>query len=166
MDVSKWNWLADTFWYVPEPFLPALQLDPGSGQHQWMVDQTVWHISAYELGYFWGTIGVLTYPESSGSSHQTPVGMYLQGSVLPDGRAQITFVPKQDRGASAAVTATGVLTENQVGWGFNMQMSTGSQEILSHWARMLRCYPGDDAWKQLPGTDDSLPEFMKKAGQS
>ncbi|MEN9867690.1 MAG: hypothetical protein RL748_3280, partial [Pseudomonadota bacterium] len=51
---AQWAWLTDTYWYVRTPDLPALQLDPEDNLLSWLVDQTVWHISGYKNGYFWG----------------------------------------------------------------------------------------------------------------
>jgi hypothetical protein len=49
---TTWDFLADTYWYVTPPDLPALQLSPDDGVLTWRGDQTVWHISGYENGYF------------------------------------------------------------------------------------------------------------------
>ena len=44
-----WSWLADSYWYVPRPDLPALQLDPEDNVLSWLVDQTVWQRSGVPL---------------------------------------------------------------------------------------------------------------------
>jgi len=90
-----WSWLAGTYWYVPRPDLPALQLDPEGNVLSWLVDQTVWHISGYQSGYFWGVTAALTYdageePPAAGPGSR--VGhLTMLGTVLPEGQIQITF---------------------------------------------------------------------------
>src|SRR5215467_14517338 len=59
LDRIDWSSLQDTYWYVPPASLPALQLDPDSGTLNWVIDQTVWHITGYREGYFWGVSSTL-----------------------------------------------------------------------------------------------------------
>ena len=51
-DDGRWEFLEDTYWYVPVPYLPAVVLvnvDPA--QTTEIVDQTVWHITSVENGF-------------------------------------------------------------------------------------------------------------------
>ena len=52
--VAGWQWLADTFWYVPASNLPALLLDAETEVLVPISDQTVFHVTGYRDGYFWG----------------------------------------------------------------------------------------------------------------
>ena len=51
---TSWNFLANIHWYVTLPDLPALQFSTSNDLLTWQSDQTVWYISGYKNGYFWG----------------------------------------------------------------------------------------------------------------
>ena len=65
---TTWDFLADTYWYVTAPDLPALQFSPGDDVLTWRGDQTVWHIAGYENGYFWGVTSAITFDRSDADS--------------------------------------------------------------------------------------------------
>src|SRR5262249_54820670 len=44
---DNWSWLQDTYWYVPEENLPAVETTFSPLAHQLISDQTVWHIEQY-----------------------------------------------------------------------------------------------------------------------
>lgn len=164
-DRSRFRWLVNTYWYVQTPDLPALRFDVDKGQLDWLVDQTVWHIQGYGNGYFWGVTAALLYEAGSEipthglrarRRHAT-----MLGTVTPDGRVHITFI--QGSSAEDAVTGTGTLTEYQGAPSFQMQMSTGKDSRVLHWAYMLPVQVGEPAWDSLPGVNMSVPEFLKDA---
>jgi len=161
-----WNWLADTYWYVRQPDLPALQLDPDGNALSWLVDQTVWHISGYKNGYFWGVTAAVTYnagEEQPSHGPKTRIGqLTMLGTVLPNGQVQITFFP--GRNGSSPTIGFGQMVKVGEAWAFEMQMSTdrGDNRLL-HWANMVETHEGEASWNQLPGLDLSVPEMLAGA---
>jgi hypothetical protein len=160
-----WSWLADTYWYVPSADLPALQLDPESAVLGWLVDQTVWHISGYKNGYFWGVTAAVTYPAGEERPTHGPRSRVSQltmlGTVLPNGQVQITFLP--GRGGSPTI-GFGRMVKAGEAWAFEMQMTTepGGNRLL-HWANMIETHAGEASWNQLPGLDLSVPQMLEGA---
>lgn len=55
-DTERWDFMKESFWYVPPAGLPSYNLDITNGNVQLLADQTVWKIEGYEYGYFWGYI--------------------------------------------------------------------------------------------------------------
>ncbi len=164
-DRARFRWLVDSYWYVQTPDLPALRFDPDSGQLDWLVDQTVWHIQGYTNGYFWGVTAALLYEAGSEvpkhglrarRRHAT-----MLGTVTPEGRVHITLLQGSD--AASAVVGIGTLTEHQGVPSFEMQMSTGQDSRVLHWAYMLPVKEGEPSWESLPGVHMSVPEFLKDA---
>jgi hypothetical protein len=163
---GDWSWLAGTYWYVPPPDLPALQLDPGGSVLSWQVDQTVWHLSGYRSGYFWGVTAALAYDAREGPPAHGPGSkvshLTLLGTILPDGQVQITFLP--GRKAGSPTVGFGRLVQAGEAWSFGMQMSTerGSDRLL-HWANMVETRAGDPSWNELPGIGLSVPQMLAGA---
>lgn len=160
---ATWSWLAGTWWCVPPASLPALRFDPDENTLTWRVDQTVWQITGYRDGYFWGLCAGLlrdageAVPERGPGSK--PRGMTMLGSVTPEGRVHITFLPVS-RGST--ILGLGRVVPHGEGWAFEMQMSTGSgNQTTLHWAFMVRVEPGDPAWDSLPGVGLSVPEMLE-----
>ena len=160
---TDWAWLANTYWYVPPPSLPALQLDPDKNTLSYQIDQTVWHITGYENGYLWGVTSVMMY--SAGEEAPTrgprsrPSHLTLLGTLFPSGQVQLTFVPQGKMGS--VTTGLGQMVQRQGAWEFQMQMSTtrqGSQAL--HWANMVQTREGDESWSQLPGLPYSVPQML------
>lgn len=164
---TQWRWLADTYWYVLPIDLPALNFDPDDTKLSWMVDQTVWHISGYANGYFWGVAAVMMYAAGEPMPTRGPASriarLTLLGTVLPNGSVQITFVPRLG-GTSNATTGLGQMVEVGGAWVFAMQMSTDrlGTRVL-HWANMVQTREGDPSWQQLPGLTYSVPEMLDGA---
>jgi len=94
--VADWQWLKDSYWYVPKTNLPALRFNALNGTVSPVFDQTVFHISDYVDGYFWGKTVVKL---GQGSARC----MSLVGSVTPEGNVLLTFTPT-DVSADSAVT--------------------------------------------------------------
>ncbi len=51
---SDWSWLLNTYWYVPEENLLAYEVVASTGAITPIQDQTVFQITGYDGGYFWG----------------------------------------------------------------------------------------------------------------
>jgi len=161
-----WSWLADTYWYVPPPDLPALQLDPDGNTLSWLVDQTVWHISGYKNGYFWGVTAAVTHKageEPPAHGPKSRIGhLTMLGTVLPKGQIQITFL--SGRNGGSPTIGFGQMVKVGEAWTFEMQMSTdrGDNRLL-HWANMVQTHEGEASWNQLPGLDLSVPQMLEGA---
>ena len=82
---SQWQWLNDTFWYVPNEYLLALVSSPSLTAPIPVTDQTVNHIE-YKAGYFWGTTAVSYMGTQTSAQRAAPACLQLVGSVTPEGR--------------------------------------------------------------------------------
>jgi hypothetical protein len=159
--VKQFKFLDDSKWYVPPATLPAMELKLRNGIARALIDQTVWDITKYRYGYFWGrSVAVFTYA-GTGQPLGPPACARMVGSVTPSGRVHITFIPVGDRTTGNATVGTGTLTgNNQEGWTFEMQMSTGFNSVVAHWSYMEQCKSGQPCESQLPGSNLSLAEFL------
>ena len=152
--VLDWRWLEGTTWYVPTSGLPAYLYLAEENQLVPVSDQTVYMITGYRNGFFWGkTAGKLGNSEVSCSS--------LVGSVTPEGSVYLTFTPFPYAEGSEATVGIGNMTRKAGKWSMLNQMSTGSGSAqVGHWAYMLQTYPGASSWSSLPGVAMSVPDFM------
>lgn len=161
---SDWSWLADTYWYVPEENLPALRLDTSDNALAWLVDQTVWHVTGYREGFFWGVSATLLreageeLPRRGRGSK--PMSDTMVGSITPEGRIHQTFVSSR-RGTSTIGIGRAIPHEH--GWSLEMQMSSGSWDRTVHWAYMHQVRPGEPSWDLLPGVGLSVPQMLENA---
>jgi hypothetical protein len=162
---DNWKWLVGTYWIVPPGNLSAPLFSSDREEPVWFSDQTVWQITGAANGYFWGNTAALVRPPGTGED-AVPAAQRLMASVTPEGRVHITFVPVDSDGDTAEVIGIGNMRWRDGQWMAEMQMSTpfGASGQLLHWAYMVQCTPEDAAWQQLPGTDQSLPEFLEAAG--
>jgi hypothetical protein len=161
---ADWSWLQETYWYVPPRSLRALQLDPDTNTLAWAVDQTVWHITGYRAGYFWGVSATVLRQvgeETSGGSGSRPVCFRMLGSITPEGRVHLTFIPAASSSSRAATIGIGTAVAHGEGWRLEMQMSSGSGVRTAHWAYMTAVRPGDPSWDSLPGVDVSVPQMLE-----
>jgi len=181
LDRTDWSWLQDTYWYVPTASLPALQLDPDKCILNWVVDQTVWHITGYREGYFWGVSSTFIQHQGQDQTIRAagsqPVSFSMFGSITPEGRIHLTFI-RQNRASSGSATVgigRAILHQTledtavpqkpvpQPGdWSLEMQMSSGTREETAHWAYMTPVKPGDPAWESLPGVALSVPDMLSQ----
>ena len=164
---AQWRWLADTYWYVLPTDLPALQLDPDKGALSWLINQTVWHISGYKNGYFWGVTAALLHDAGDGMPTKGPKSrishLTMLGTVMPDGQVQITFLPS-GRISNSPTVGVGKMVKVEQAWAFEMQMSTDRRDNrVLHWANMVQTQEGDPSWSQLPGLGYSVPEMLEGA---
>lgn len=162
---ADWNWLRDTYWYVRDTWLPALQFDSSKNTVSWLVDQTVWHITGYRGGYFWGVTAALVYPAGEEAPAQGPgshaKATTLIGTITPDGTVELTFVDIS-RGSSEPTVGLGHLVEKDGQRSFEMQMSSGTGDPLTaHWAYMMQTRKGEPSWEKLPGVALSVPEMLE-----
>ena len=161
---TTWSWLEDTYWCVPPASLPALRFDQDGNTLTWRVDQTVWHITGYREGYFWGVSATLLRdageeaPERGPGSQ--PRGFTMLGSVTPEGSVHLTFIPSS--GGSSTI-GLGRIVPHGAGQAFEMQMSTGAgSQTTAHWAFMVPVQSGDPSWDSLPGFDGlSVAEMLE-----
>lgn len=152
--VLDWRWLKGTTWYVPASGLPAYIYLPDENQLVPVSDQTVYMITGYRNGYFWGrTAAMLGSTEISCSS--------LVGSVTPEGSVYLTFTTFPHTEGSESTVGIGNMTRKNGKWTMLNQMSTGSASAqVGHWAYMRQTRPGTDSWLSLPGVAMSVPDFM------
>lgn len=160
---QDWGFLKGTYWYVPDSYLPALQMNTDATAPMRMIDQTVWQILGCENGYLWGNCAALIYEEGT-TPTSNPTGLRMQGSITPTGGVQISFMPINPIGAAMSISGWGNMCLQQKEWAFEMQMSSGVTALVSHWAYMRRTQEGDLSWKTLPGTEYSVPDFLTAAG--
>ncbi len=161
---DSWQWLRGTYWYVPAGNLTAPVFSERK-QPLWLSDQTVWQIDDYANGYAWGSAAVRLQPTAPGAEQQAPMAQRLTASITPEGNVHMTFIPYASGGSAGAV-GIGNMRWRDGAWAAEMQMSSplSDKSVVLHWATMLQCKPEDEAWQQLPGTDQSLPEFLEAAG--
>ena len=103
-------------------------------------------------------------PPTKADEESTPVAQRLTASITPEGSVHMTFIPLNSAGDGSI--GIGNMRWRDGAWMAEMQMSAplGSDRRVLHWAYMVQCKPDDRAWKQLPGTNQSLPDFMQAAG--
>jgi len=159
---EEWNFLKGTYWYVPALYLPATQMGPTDTEPTLMIDQTVWQITDYRHGYFWGNCAVVVYPE--GEEAGEPGSFRMIGTVTPDGSVQISFMQMNALGAATSISGWGKMVKQKDQWTFEMQMSSGGSTLTSHWAFMYSTTEGEASWNKLPGVDYSVPELLEAAG--
>ena len=162
---GQYSFLRGSKWYVPPSTLPAIEMRLKTGRVRALVDQTVWDITHYRYGYFWGrTVAVFKYV-NTGQPIGDPGCSRMVGSVTPSGRVHITFIPDGPPVTSLATTGLGTLSGNKTdGWTFEMQMSTGVTKLLAHWSYMVQCKSGQACEAKLPGSDLSLADFLAQCG--
>jgi hypothetical protein len=152
---SAWDWLTDTYWYVPEENLLAFIARPAAQQVVPVTDQTVFYIRESRSGYFWGSATVQL-------GGQQPVCYFLSGSVDPVGNVLLTFTPAADISTDTVVThGSGVMCLRDGAPAMLNQMSSGPATVqVSHWAYMLQTSEGEPSWNSLPGVGVSVPDFI------
>ncbi|MEI8179328.1 hypothetical protein [Aestuariivirga sp.] len=152
--VRDWSWLNGTTWYVPTNGLPAYVYTPSQNQLSPIQDQTVYTITGYRNGYFWGRTAT-----KLGDGAVTCKA--LVGSVTPEGSIYLTFTDQPFTQSSTTTTGLGSMVRKGYQWTMANQMSTGSSAAqVGHWAYMVQTRPGTASWYSLPGVNMSVPDFM------
>lgn len=159
-EMTKYSFLRGSKWYVPSSTLPAMEMNLKNGKVSGVVDQTVWNITGYRYGYFWGTTAAVFTRQGTGSVSPEVSCASMLGSVTPDGQIYITFVGQGQKSTLGAVRGIGTLKPISGGWRFQMQMSTGTTSVLAHWSYMMQCKPGQACQAKLPGSNLSLSQFL------
>lgn len=146
VDDGRWDFLQDTYWYVPPAYLPAAVVIHGDDpQVVTVADQTVWRFDTVVDGY---VVGEARTNLGGGWQYSSFVG-----SITPDGQVTISFT--LDEGGAVTV-GRGQMVMVDGRWQFEMQMDTGDDAVsVSHWAFMDQVRPSDAAWDALPGFPDS-----------
>lgn len=153
---GDWSWLEGTYWYCPAECMPAIQAQRDN-TFVWTLDQTVWYVSGYEGGYFWGTTSALITPVGDEPDPSSKMDSTFFASVTPEGQVFITFV----QSAVSTTTGIGRMTSYRGEPSFAMQMSSGpGVALLTHWAYMLQVTPADPEWESLPGAGISVEEMV------
>jgi len=153
----RWAWLENTYWYVPARNLRAVVFDPSSNALAPVSDQTVYHITGYREGYFWGKcVTQLGSGSASGSS--------LVGSVTPQGKILLSFTSNDSSSSPSVTLGYGVMQRKAGGWTMENQMFTSpdSSVQIGHWAYMVQTRPGLRSWRSLPGSGLSVPDFLNQ----
>ena len=153
--VRNWSWLEGTTWYVPTNGLPAYVYMPEQNQLIPVQDQTVYTITGYRNGYFWGrTAAKLGDGDITCKS--------LVGSVTPEGKIYLTFTDYPYVEGSVTTIGVGNMVVKGRQWTMANQMSTGSSSAqIGHWAYMVQTRPNQASWQSLPGVNMSVPQFMQ-----
>lgn len=155
--VNQWEWLNGTTWYVPFPNLLAFNYDAATNSIVPLSDQTVYQITDYRLGYFWGRTA--TQINENGRTFSA-----LFGSVTPEGKILLSF-KQYDPITSVPIQGFGSMTRKAGQWTMENQMfsspsATNPTSTFGHWAYMVQTEPGDASWTSLPGVDISVDEFL------
>ena len=153
--VRNWSWLEGTTWYVPTSGLPAYVYMPEQNQLIPVQDQTVYTITGYRNGYFWGRTAA-----KLGDNAITCKS--LVGSVTPEGKIYLTFTDYPYTDGSETTIGIGSMVVKGRQWTMANQMSTGSSSAqIGHWAYMVQTRPNQASWQSLPGVNMSVPQFMQ-----
>jgi hypothetical protein len=153
---SDWKWLEGTYWYCAADSMPALQ-GKGTTSFGWVIDQTVWSITGYRDGYFWGVASALLTKAGETPDPADKSDMTFLASITPEGLVYIAFI----RSAVSTTIGTGRVTVHMEKPSFEMQMSSGPGAVLTvHWAYMMQVRPGDPEWTCLPGAGVSVESMV------
>lgn len=153
--VRDWQWLNGTTWIVPPTGLLAYVYAPELNQLVPVQDQTVYMITGYRNGYFWGRTATML-----GDGAVTCKA--LVGSVTPEGKIYLTFTDQPYvTGTSTTTIGVGNMVKKGNQWTMANQMSTGTSSAqVGHWAYMVQSRPGSASWYSLPGVNMSVHDFM------
>ncbi|MBI3231243.1 MAG: hypothetical protein HYZ45_14090, partial [Burkholderiales bacterium] len=143
----------------------SLQFNTSDDQLVWQGDQTVWHLTGYQNGYFWGACAAAMFAEGDLNSDTPPTIQQnrIVGTVTAEGHVLINFV-SGSRLRESVIVGYGNMVQGDGQWAFQMQMSTGmaGRQVL-HWANMQQTRPGEASFLKLPGVQYSVPEILKGA---
>lgn len=148
------KYLEGTVWIVPPSTLLAYEYSSGTAIP--VSDQTVWVITRYDQGYFFG--------ESYTTLNGTPSSQRkIVGSVTPSGHVYMTFYPLSSSTQDTdIVNGIGTFEKHKGDYVFVMQMNSPENSLtgLSHWSYMISVEPDDYFYQHLPGVNMSVPEFI------
>ena len=122
---QRWDWLADTVWYVPPENELAYSLTSNLTDPTPVADQTLWFIDQSQGGQFSGVALIQLSSEPLQERN-------LSGNITPNGQVRITFSSVDPN--QAPTTGIGQTRFVDGAVRLEMQMASGSQTIVGHWA--------------------------------
>ena len=142
---------------MPASNLSAVLYDSVTGTVSSVSDQTVYHITEYRGGYFWGDS--VTQLDSN-----SPSSSFMVGSVTPEGKVLLTFTQMSTNSSPSITNGYGVMQRKFGQWTMENQMFTSPTERLQigHWAYMVQTRPGMPSWYSLPSAHVSVPTFLSE----
>ncbi len=147
--------LENSTWIVPPNTLLSFRYD--SQKVTPVSDQTVWVITHFEEGYFFG--------QSYAAIDTVPLShTQFVGSITPAGQVYITFYPTTSALTSLdVITGIGKFVKIGKNYQFVMQMNTSQEDTsgLSHWSYMISVKPKDYLYQHLPSLNISVPQFLQ-----
>jgi hypothetical protein len=149
-NVTDWRQLIGTTWIVPKTNLPAASFDASTQIISFEKDQTVYQITGYRDGYFWG-------PTAAKLGNGPIVCKSMFGSITPQGQVMLLFTQVLQNGQTMLNQGFGQMIKQGNQW--TMQNQTGT-DSMAHWAYMVQSTPKDSTWRSLPGVGMSVEEFM------
>jgi hypothetical protein len=149
-NVTNWSILNGTTWIVPKANLAAVSFDSSTQVISKTKDQTVYQITGYRDGYFWG-------PAAAKVGNGPIVCKSLVGSVTPQGQVMLFFTQTLGNGQTTLLQGFGQMIRKGGEW--TMQNQTGTSS-MAHWAYMVQSKPGDATWNSLPGVGVSVDTFL------
>jgi hypothetical protein len=123
---TRWDWLADTQWYVPAENLLAYATPPDLSDPVAVGDQTLWNITESSNGYIEG-VSIAQLSISSSPTHTPFVGV-----ITESGQIRFEFL----QGPGQTITGIGQMRWVDGAWRAVMQMITGGSLTVTHWAYM------------------------------
>lgn len=148
--------LNNTTWIVPPSTLLAYEYSPTS--YTPVTDQTVWIIDKYDQGYFFGNSYTAIIDSSNSITYSQKK---MLGTITPEGAVYITFIPTGAISSTDLVNGIGTFFIPLTGCQFVMQMNAGSTTNgLSHWSYMISIDENSPYFYNLPGVNQSLPDFL------
>ena len=85
----------------------------------------------------------------------------ILGTITSGGAVYMTFIPSGSISNTDLVNGVGTFVNLQGGYQFVMQMNAGSTtDGLSHWSYMISINENSPYYYNLPGVNQSLPEFL------
>jgi hypothetical protein len=167
-----WSFLVGTTWIVPPSDLNAYQLQ-GTGAPTGnspttspptivrLQDQTVYQITGYENGYFWGVISVTLGVGSAGTSPVTACGTVLS-PITPEGslilgvnNSQAPLIQNWASGQMVWKSVNGTDQWTMENWKFGGYV---------HWAHMIQTVPGDIYYNNLPYLGTAVTDVLNAPG--
>jgi uncharacterized protein with beta-barrel porin domain len=133
---STWDSvISNSYWYVSVPQLLAYASSNTSFANPVPIgDQTLWALGTSTNGVFTGTSNA----ELAIGPVQTTSTSNIQGTVTPSGQITMVFTPV---GGGATTIGLGQMQDRGGGTQMEMQMITGTELLVTHWAYMLPYNP-------------------------
>jgi len=133
---SRWDWLAQTVWYVPTENLLAYATDLQLNDPFPIGDQTLWYINQCADGQFSGEAVTKL------SVSPVPTNASFTGVVTPLGQIRMEFASTEGQ---PPIIGIGQMRFVQGAWRAQMQMATQGNSLVTHWAYMCELAPGATA---------------------